>query len=77
MFGDHVLSEEVTGFELFIAKHAFPDLLLLVFLELFGLSNELFDFISEEAHVVWDLASLNDPFLGVLLNLLEDRLNVL
>lgn len=77
MFGDHMLWEELTGLELFIAEHAFPYLLLLVLLELLGLSNELLDLLSEEAHVVWDLASLCDPFLGVLLDLLEDRLNAL
>ena len=63
MFGDHMLGEELTGFELLIAEHAFPYLLLLVLLELLGLANELFNLISEKAHVVRNLASLCDPLL--------------
>lgn len=72
-----MLREEFTGLELLIAEHAFPDLLLLVFLELLGLANELLDFLTKEAHVIRHLASLCDPFFGVLLDLLENRFNAL
>lgn len=77
MLGYHVLGQKFTRLELLIAIKTFPDLFLLVLLQLLSLTNKHFYLLTQNTHVISDLASLLDPLLRLLLNLLKNSLNVL
>ncbi len=77
MLGYHVLGQKFTRLELFVAVETLPDLFLLVLLQLFSLTNKHLNLLTQNTHVISDLASLLDPLLRLLLNLLKNSLNVL
>ena len=76
MASNMMFGQKLTGFELFIAYLALPNLFDCIFWHLLSFPDKLFNFLLHQHHVFRSLSDLFDLLLDVLVDLFEDRLGV-
>ena len=61
MLVDHMFRQEIAGLEFLITVIAFPKLSLVIFTHIIGLPYIVLHLISQNSHIIWDLATFRNP----------------